>query len=107
MYLFTWQSPVNGGIYKAMHCMDIAFEFDNINRCEEMTGGGKDAYALAAKMSSAWTNFARTGNPNAPGLPEWPAYTPENGATMLFNVQCAVRSHPDKDLLEIANAPKK
>ncbi len=107
MYLFTWQSPVNGGIYKAMHCMDIAFEFDNINRCEEMTGGGKDAYALAAKMSSAWTNFARTGNPNAPGLPEWPAYTPENGATMLFNVQCTVRSHPDKDLLEIANAPKK
>ncbi len=52
-----------------MHCMDIAFEFDNIRRCEEMTGGGKDAYILAAKMSSAWVNFATTGDPNAPGLP--------------------------------------
>ena len=102
MYLFTWQSPVNGGIYKAMHCMDIAFEFNNIHRCEQMTGGGKDAYALADKMSSAWVNFARTGNPNTPGLPKWPAYTEENGATMLFNTQCVVRDHPDGDLLKIA-----
>jgi para-nitrobenzyl esterase len=106
MYLFTWQSPVNDGRYKAMHCMDIAFEFDNIKRCEEMTGGGKDAYALAAKMSSAWVNFARTGNPNAPGLPKWPAYTAQNGATMLFDVQCTMRNHPDAELLSIVNAPK-
>jgi para-nitrobenzyl esterase len=106
MYLFTWQSPVNDGLYKAMHCMDIAFEFDNIKRCEEMTGGGKDAYTLAAKMSSAWINFARTGNPNTPTLPKWPAYTTENGATMLFDVQCNARYHPDADLLKIVNAPK-
>jgi para-nitrobenzyl esterase len=86
--------------------MDIAFEFDNIKRCEEMTGGGKDAYALAAKMSSAWVNFARTGNPNAPGLPKWPAYTAQNGATMLFDVQCTMRNHPDAELLSIVNAPK-
>ena len=104
MYLFTWQSPVNGGIYKAMHCMDIAFEFDNIARCQEMTGGGREAYALAAKMSSAWINFARTGNPNTPGLPLWPAYTAQKGATMLFNNVCQVRDHPDAELLKIAAA---
>ena len=102
MYLFTWQSPVNDGMYKAMHCMDIAFQFDNIGRCEEMTGGGKDAVALAEKMSSAWINFAKTGNPNAPGLPKWPAYTADNGATMLFNIKSEVRNHPDGDLLKIA-----
>lgn len=28
-------------------------------------------------MSSAWLNFARTGNPNAEGLPEWEPYTAE------------------------------
>ena len=106
MYLFTWQSPVNDGMYKAMHCMDIAFQFDNIKRSEEMTGGGKDAYALAAKMSSAWINFAKTGNPNTPSLPQWPAYTAANGATMMFDVQSTVRNHPDAALLKIANAPK-
>jgi len=106
MYLFTWQSFVNGGIYKAMHCMDIAFQFNNISRCEEMTGGGKNAYALADKISGAWINFAKSGNPNAPGLPKWPAYTPEGGATMMFNVQCVVRDHPDGGLLKIAASVK-
>ena len=101
MYLFAWQSPVNDGMYKAMHCMEIPFVFDNINRCEEMTGGGKEAYALADKMSSAWINFARAGHPNAKGLPNWPAYTAEGGATMIFDNQSAVRIHPDKELLSI------
>jgi len=103
MYLFAWQSPVNDGIYKAMHCMELPFVFNNISRCEEMTGGGKEAYALADKMSSAWINFAKTGNPNAKGLPNWPAYTPQNGATMIFDTQSAVRNHPDEELLKITN----
>ncbi|GGA92404.1 carboxylesterase/lipase family protein [Mucilaginibacter rubeus] len=107
MYLFTWQSPVNGGMYKAMHCMDIAFQFNNIARCQEMTGGGKEAYALADKISSAWINFSKTGNPNTPSLPNWPAYTAENGATMILDNQCVVKNHPDDELLKIvAAAPK-
>jgi len=102
MYLFSWQSPVNDGKYKAMHCMELPFVFNNIDKCEEMTGGGKEAYALADKMSSAWINFAKTGNPNTKGLPNWPAYTQQAGATMIFDNKCVVKDNPDKDLLSIA-----
>ena len=35
MYLFTWQSPVMNGKYKAIHCMELPFVFNNIQRCEE------------------------------------------------------------------------
>nr|WP_293837556.1 carboxylesterase family protein [uncultured Arsenicibacter sp.] len=102
MYLFAWQSPVVDGKYKSLHCMEIPFVFDNIARCEEMTGGGKEAYVLAEKMSQSWINFARTGNPGHKGLPIWQKYTPQNGAAMIFDNQCVEKAHHDKDILAIA-----
>lgn len=101
MYLFTWQSPVMDGKYKAMHCMELPFVFNNIARCEEMTGGGKDAYALADKVSGAWINFARTGNPNYKGLPNWPAFNATNTATMHFDNKCEVMPQMDKELFDL------
>ncbi|MDH4460337.1 MAG: carboxylesterase family protein [Flectobacillus sp.] len=106
MYMFTWQSPVMDGMYKAIHCIDLPFVFNNVARCEQMTGGGTEALALGDKMSQAWINFARTGNPNHKGLPTWQPYTAEKGATMFFDNQCLERYHHDKGLLEIAASVK-
>ena len=101
LYLFTWQSPVMNGDYKSLHCMEIPFVMNNIARCQEMTGGGKQALALSAKMSQSWINFARTGNPNHPGLPTWQKYNERIGATMMFDNVSTVRNHPDKEILEM------
>ena len=102
MYLFTWQSPVVDGDYKSVHCMELPFVFNNISRCEEMTGGGKEAYALAHKMSQSWINFTRTGNPNHKDLPAWQKYTADNGATMFFDNQCVEKYHHDDDYLKLS-----
>ena len=99
MYMMTWQSPIFNGEYKAVHCMDIPFVFNNVARCEEMTGGGKEAYVLADRMSQSWINFARTGNPGHKGLPTWPAYDEKAGATMLFDNVCQVKNHHDAEVL--------
>jgi para-nitrobenzyl esterase len=102
MYMFNWQSPILDGIYKAVHCMELGFVFDNIDRTREMTGGGIQAQILAANMSKAWTNFAKTGNPNHSGLPNWPAYSAANGSTMIFDNVNEIKNHYDKELLDIA-----
>ena len=57
MYLFSWQSPVMDGKYKAIHCIELPFVFDNIERCANMTGGGRQAQNLADKVSEAWIQF--------------------------------------------------
>jgi para-nitrobenzyl esterase len=69
----------------ACHNSDIPFFFNNVLKSAQMTGATKEGIALGDKMSSALLNFARTGNPNAKGLPKWPAFTPETQATMRFD----------------------
>ncbi|AHW58569.1 para-nitrobenzyl esterase [Draconibacterium orientale] len=103
-YLFTWESPVLDGMFRSTHCMELPFVFNNISRCRKMTGGGEEALKLADKMSLAWINFAKTGNPNTNNLPEWKPYTPDNGATMLFNNKCELKYKHDKELIELVNS---
>lgn len=104
MYMFTWESPVMNGMFRSTHCMEIPFVFNNVSRHASMTGGGKEAISLGDKMSQAWINFARTGNPNAEGLPTWEPYTADKGATMIFNTKCEVKYNHDKALLEIVRS---
>ena len=92
-WYFRWQSPMleDAG---AWHTAELAFCFDNTARCAQGTGNGPGAQALARRMATAWANFARTGNPSQPGL-AWPAFTPDRGATMVFDEPCTMVDDPD------------
>ena len=104
MYLFTWQSPVWDGKYKSLHCMELPFVFDNIERGKNMTGGGAAAHVLADKVSNAWINFAKNGDPNHSGLPTWPAYNSSNTATMHLDNTCEVKPQLDKELFDLVSS---
>jgi para-nitrobenzyl esterase len=95
LYWFTWQTPVLNGRPRAFHCSEIAFAFNNTDRCETMTGGGADARALAEIVSDAWIHFARSGNPNHPKMPHWTAFSAEQVPTMIFDNRTQLINHPD------------
>jgi para-nitrobenzyl esterase len=97
MYIFDWRSPVLGGKLRSPHGIELAFVFDNTDKTTGMNGTGSDLAPLAEKVSAAWAAFARTGNPNAPGLPHWPAYDAATRATMIFGDECKVVNDPGKD----------
>jgi para-nitrobenzyl esterase len=97
MYRFDWLTPAWDGRLRAAHGFEIPFVFANAQLNDDITGGGPDAVALAAKMSDAWIAFARSGKPGHAGLPEWPAYTTSRRSTMLFNDVCAAVDDPGRD----------
>jgi para-nitrobenzyl esterase len=97
MYYFTWRSPVHDGKLKAFHTLDIPFVFENVDLGTAMTGAGQSRYALQDRMSAAWAAFARTGNPNHKGLPEWPAFNTTERATMFLDNTCKIVNDPNRE----------
>lgn len=100
-YLFAWDTPIHGGFAMSYHCSEIPFVFNNIDLSPAASAAGMEAKELADRISTAWINFARIGNPNHGGLPLWPAFTRENGYTMIFGDKCEVRENFDYRLLSL------
>jgi len=95
LYRFDYNPTVLDGRARAFHCSELAYCFDNIDRCLNATGGTAEARTLAGKMADAWIAFARVGDPNHMGLPAWPAVGGGKTPNMLFDARCAVVDDPD------------
>jgi para-nitrobenzyl esterase len=100
-YIYAWRTPVLDKRPGSFHAAEIAFTFDNAEICDHYSGGTTEALLLSKQISTAWVNFARTGNPNHKGLPHWPAYTSERGGTMYFDTPCTVRNNPEGEGLRL------
>ena len=97
-YLFTWASPAFGGVAGSCHALEIPFVFGVLANpgAELILGGaaGPELWALSDAIQDAWLAFARTGDPNHPGLPAWPAWSPEERPVMRLDVDRAVELDP-------------
>ena len=85
LYLFNWDTPVDGGKWRSPHALEIGFVFDNVAYSESMSGIGEPQQAVADIMADTWIAFARTGNPNNPKIPQWPPYDLDARPVMVFD----------------------
>lgn len=100
VYFLAWKSGVDSASKGSFHGLDIPLAFNTVDLRKDWTGDTKEAWDLSAKMSSAWINFVKTGDPNVKGaLPVWEPYTAKNGATMYFDNESRIVHNHDRELM--------
>src|ERR1035437_513250 len=69
--------------FGAAHGAEVPFVFQHLDLPNRPPATAEDK-ALAEMITTYWTNFAKTGDPNGAGLPKWPAYSDANPQSMHF-----------------------
>lgn len=82
------------------HGQDVDFVFKTLKKKDTDTD-----YELSDIMATYWTNFAKYGDPNGEGLPEWPEFTEDNHVTMVLKGDDPYPAPvPDEDAMWILNS---
>ena len=101
LYYFSRTPPSEKQTLGAFHAAEIPFVFDS---SEPILGLSEDDETLTDIMVTAWTNFAKTGNPNGGTIPNWPEYEGQNWMHFSGNtgrVIAAAETHIRKDKLDV------
>ncbi|MFA7182287.1 MAG: carboxylesterase family protein [Bacteroidales bacterium] len=86
------------------HGSEIVYVFQHLNDPNPMMGNFRPTPAdqvISDAMSTYWTNFAKYGNPNGAGVPEWPAFSEANPQVMYFNQTPHPGPVPSADALKV------
>lgn len=95
VYRLMWRSPVEGGRRVSQHSLDLPFIFDTVDTVPHITGPEtEETRAMVDQMANTWLAFARTGNPNHGGIPEWKPYDLERRPTMMFDLPPSLEFDP-------------
>jgi para-nitrobenzyl esterase len=70
-------------MHLATHGAEVPYAFDNLKQLR-WSWDAVDSQ-IAHQMSGYYANFAKTGDPNGPGLPPWPIYDPARPQRIVFD----------------------
>jgi para-nitrobenzyl esterase len=100
VYQFVRKPPAEGDKkrFGAYHTAEIGYAFhnlDSIQRAWEPVDRN-----LERIMSAYWVQFAKTGNPNKPGLPAWGSFSRLEPAAMIFGSEAEAALLPNQRALD-------
>lgn len=78
--------------YGAFHGSQGAYAFHNLHKWDRPFEAWDET--LSKDMSSYWTNFAATGDPNGKNLPGWPRFTAQGTKVLELGDQIKVKPLP-------------
>ena len=76
----------------ATHGMEMPYVFDHLGQ-QEVPWTAQDR-ELAAVLPEYWANFAKSGNPNGPGLPLWPGFRESPDKVMILGDELRAEAIP-------------
>ena len=88
--------------YGSPHGQDVAYVFGHLDASNPQTT--KTDLEISDAMVTYWTNFARYGDPNGEGVPEWPAFSDANPVVMYFSQTPHTGSVPSAESLKSLDA---
>jgi para-nitrobenzyl esterase len=88
--------------YGSPHGQEVAYVFEHLDKQNPQTT--KTDLDISDAMGTYWTNFAKYGDPNGKGVPQWPAFSSTKPVVLYFNQQPHTGPVPSAESLKVLDA---